>query len=146
MIFCLDFYFCLIISWFDNTKEIIDQSLSQRRIISFHSPLDHFYDIWLMGGSSFLFFHFIEFSQTFLNSHLQIPRNPFLTSIFLVILLKFPVLILKFLDFFLLYPDHNILFLQILLQENIINFISLLHNNQVIVCMSQLTDIVLELH
>ena len=60
--------------------------------------------------------------------------------------LQFSILVLKILDLLLHHLDGDILGLQLLLDEDVIHLVPLLHNHEVIVRMGQLADVVLELH
>ena len=96
-----------------------------------------------MSRCPFLFSHLIESSDALLNVMFETSITPL---IFLVILFQLTVLILELLDLVFLYPENYIFFLKIFLQKDVVDLISLLNNDKIIVCMSQLTNIILQLY
>ena len=112
---------------------------------SFDSSLDHLDYVGLVGLTALLFLHLLEPSQAFLDTHLQSPGHPF-PAVFFVVLFEFPVLVLQFFDFVLLYPEQDVLLLQIFLEEDVVHLVPLLHDDQVIVGVGQLAYIIFELN
>lgn len=66
--------------------------------------------------------------------------------IFVPLLLELSVLVFEILDFFFEGSDHHVFFVELLFEENVVDFVSLLDNNQIIIGMGQLTNIVFQLH
>lgn len=96
-----------------------------------------------MSRCPFLFSHLIESSDALLNVMFE---TSITLLIFLVVLFQLTVLILKLLDFVFLYPKNYIFFLKIFLQKDVVNLISLLNDDQIIVCMGQLANIIFQLN
>jgi hypothetical protein len=92
--------------------------------------------------------HVIEFLGAFLDFFHE--GSLFLDDpqvvIFIPLLLEFSVLVFQIFYFLLQGSYRHILFIKFLFQKNIVHFVSLLDNYQIVVCMSQLTDVVLQLH
>ncbi len=92
--------------------------------------------------------HVIEFLGAFLNFFHEV--SLFLDDpqvvIFVPLLLEFSVLVFQIFYFLFQGSYRHILFIKFLFQKNIVHFVSLLDNYQIVVCMGQLTDVVLQLH
>lgn len=115
------------------------------RRTSFDSSLDDLDYVGLVGLAALLFLHLLKPPQAFLDAHLQ-GTGPPLPAVFFVVLFEFPVLVLQFFDLVLLYPEQDVLLLQVFLEEDVVHLVPLLHDDQVIVGMGQLAYIVLELN
>jgi hypothetical protein len=92
--------------------------------------------------------HVVEFLGAFLNFFHEI--SLFLDDpqvvIFVPLLLQFSVLVFQIFYFLLQGSYRHIFFIKFLFQKDIVHFVSLLDNYQIVVCMSQLTYVVLQLH
>lgn len=96
----------------------------------------------------FLFHNVIELLGALFNlfHELSVFANGSEIVVLVPLFFELTVLVFEVFNFFLKGTDHEIFFIEFLFKEDIINFVSLLDNNQVIVSMSQLAYIVLKLH
>jgi hypothetical protein len=96
----------------------------------------------------FLFHHFIEFLACLLDlfHELSVFTDGSQVVVFVPLFLQFTVLVFKVFDFLLQRSYHQVFFVKFLFEENVVDFVALLHNNKVVVGMGELTDVVLQLH
>ena len=123
--------------------------------ISLLSSFEYFDNFGVVSGSLynptcqlFLFHNFIEFLACLLDLFHELPvfTDGSQVVVFVPLFLQFAVLVFKVFDFLLQGSYHQVFFVKFLFEENVVDFVALLHNDKIVVGMGKLTDVVLQLH